>query len=107
VVQTSDWTGVNRLQQRDYADVLYSKDDASIAHLAVKTRNWPAELQQQFNVVKVSEKELVQIRGRSQGGGGPGVGLPTVRPGGRFGGRMDRFRGRLGGRLGRMPTRSP
>lgn len=108
VVQTSDWTGVNRLQQRDYADVLYSKDDASIAHLAVKTRNWPAQLQQQFNVVKVSEKELIRMRGRGQRGGRSGGGLPTGRPGGRFGGRMDRSRGRGGGRYsGRMPQRSP
>ena len=106
VVEVSDWAGVNRLQQRDYADVLYSKDEASIAHLAVKVRNWPAQLQQQFNMVKVSEREPIQIQSRSQRGGRLGGGLPTGRPGfgGRFGGRMDQF---LGGRGGGMPPRGP
>jgi len=109
VVQTSDWTGVNRLQQRDYADVLYSKDDARIAHLAVKTRNWPAQLQQQFNVVKVSEKELIQMRGRGQSSARYQQGSSTggMRPGGMPRGRMEmmrRGRGRYGGR---MPPRSP
>lgn len=109
VVQTSDWMGVNRLQQRDYADVLYSKDDASIAHLAVKTRNWPAQLQQQFSKIKVAESEVIRTRGRGQGsaryqqGSQPG----GMRPGGMRRGRMDmmrRGRGRYGGR---MPPRSP
>jgi len=112
VVQTSDWTGVNRLQQRDYADVLYSKDDVSIAHLAVKTRNWPAQLQQQFRKIEVAESEVIQIRGRGQSSALYQQGSPTggMRPGGMLRGRMDRMmmmrqgRGRLGGR---MPPRSP
>ncbi len=92
VVETSDWMGVNMLRQRDYADILYTTDDTSIAHLAVKMRNWPGELQQQFNVVKTAEKEVVQMKARSLGGsrfqqsGQPGS-MPTGRPGG---GRMGR-----------------
>jgi len=110
VVQTSDWTGVNRLQQRDYADVLYSKDDASIAHLAVKTRNWPAQLQQQFSKIEVAESEVIQIRGRGQGSARYQQGSPTGgMRGGMLRGRMDmmmrRGRGRYGG--GRMPQQSP
>ncbi len=108
VVQTSDWTGVNRLQQRDYADVLYSKDDASIAHLAVKMRNWPAQLQQQFSKIKVAESEVIRTRGRGQGSVLQRSSQPGgMRPGGMPRGRMDmmrRGRGRFGGR---MPQRSP
>jgi hypothetical protein len=114
VVQTSDWTGINRLQQRDYADVLYSKDDdeASIAHLAVKTRNWPEELQQEFGKIRAAESEVIQFRGRGQGSiryqqGSPAGGM---RPGGMPRGRMDMMmmrRGR-GGRLGgRGPQQNP
>ena len=103
VVETSDWMGVNMLRQRDYADILYTTDDTSIAHLAVKMRNWPEELQQQFNVVKAAEKEVVQMKVRSSGAGqlqqsGQPGSMPTGRPGG---GRM---RGRMGGRMrGRVP----
>ena len=91
------------LRQRDYADILYTTDDTSIAHLAVKMRNWPEELQQQFNVVKAAEKEVVQMKVRSSGAGqlqqsGQPGSMPTGRPGG---GRM---RGRMGGRMrGRVP----
>jgi hypothetical protein len=99
--------GVNMLRQRDYADILYTTDDTSIAHLAVKMRNWPAPLQQQFNVVKAAEKEIVQMKVRGSGSsrfqqsGQPG-GMPAgdLR-GGRYGGR-----GRLGMRPGRMPQRT-
>lgn len=110
VVQTSDWTGINRLQQRDYADVLYSKDDVSIAHLAVKTRNWPEELQQEFGKIRVAESEVIQLRGRGQGGIGYRPGSPAggMRPGGMPRGRMDmmmrRGRGRFGGRV---PPQNP
>jgi len=72
VVPTSDWMGVNRLQQRPYEDILYSKDDddAGIDHLAVKYRNWPQDLQQQFAMVNAAKSEEIQIRGRGQGQGG-------------------------------------
>jgi len=104
-VQTSDWMGVNVLRQRDYFDILYTKDDVSIEHLAVKNRNWPTQLQQQFNMIKAAESEIVTLRGRGSGRlqpagriGGRPVG-PGGRPGGRLGGRMG---GRMGGRTGRM-----
>jgi uncharacterized membrane protein YgcG len=96
VVQTSDWTGINVLRERNYADILYTKDDVSIEHLAVKNRNWPTELQQQFNAIKATESEVVTLRGRGSGGFqqfGPSGGRST-RPGGQFGGRLDRYRAR-------------
>jgi uncharacterized membrane protein YgcG len=98
VIQTSDWMGVNVLRQRDYADVLYTKDDVSIEHLAVKNRNWPTQLQQQFNVIKAAESEIVTLRGRGSG---------QIQPAGQMGGRMGgRGRmGRMGGRMGRMGGR--
>jgi len=107
VVQTSDWTGINRLQEREYADVLYSEDGSVISHLAVKSRNWPEDLQEQFNLIKESEKELVQIRARVSGVQS-GVGLPTERPGVAPHSRdrrdmMMRRMGRYGG--GMMPQR--
>jgi hypothetical protein len=91
------------LRQRDYADILYTKDDESIEHLAAKMRNWPAPLQQQFNVVKAAEKEVVQMKMRSSGGGFQQGGQPGSMPAGRLRGR--RGRGRLG-RSGRMPQRT-
>ncbi len=111
VVQTSDWMGVNMLRQRDYEDVLYTKDDTTIAHLAVKTRNWPEELQQEFNRINVAESEVIQPRGRSQGviesqgGSQPGM----MRPGmGAGAGRMEMMMMRRGGRLGgRTPPPKP
>ncbi|RKY12715.1 MAG: hypothetical protein DRP65_00365 [Planctomycetota bacterium] len=68
VVYTSDWTGVNRLQQRDYADILYCKDDNDtvIDHLAVKYRNWPQDLQQQFAKVNAAKSEKIQLRERGR-----------------------------------------
>lgn len=105
VVQTSDWAGVNRLQQRDYADVLYSKDDddESILHLAMKTRNWPEQLQQEFNRIKAAESEVVQLRGRGQGSigyqpGSPAGGMRPSRSRGRMDMMMRRGLGRYGGR---------
>ena len=109
VVQTTDWTGVNRLQQRDYADVLYSKDDddASISHLAVKTRNWPDQLQQDFAMIRVAESEDIQIRGRGQGSIRYQQGSPVggMRPGAMPRGRIKRIRVGLRLRLRRRSTR--
>ena len=99
VVQTSDWTGINVLRERNYADILYTKDDVSIEHLAVKNRNWPTQLQQQFNTIKAAESEVVTLRGRGSGGFQP-AGVPSGRPGrpgGRMGGRMGRRMGGAGG----------
>jgi hypothetical protein len=107
VVETSDWMGVNMLRQRDYADILYATDDTSIAHLAVKMRNWPAPLQQQFNVVKVAEKEVIQMKARSLGSGRfQQSGQPGSMPAGRLRGGRLRGRGRPGMRSGRMPQRT-
>jgi hypothetical protein len=106
VVETSDWMGVNMLRQRDYADILYTKDDESIEHLAAKMRFWPVPLQQQFNVVKAAEKEVVQMKMRSSGGGRfQQSGQPGSTPAGAGRLRGRRGRGRLG-RSGRMPQRT-
>ena len=97
VVQASGWMGVNVLRQRDFWDVLYTKDDANIEHLAVKNRNWPEELQQLFNEIKAAESEVVTLQNRGieglfdmpgQFGGRPDMpGMPgrPGMPGGRIG----------------------
>ncbi|MHC5060261.1 MAG: hypothetical protein ACYTFK_04150 [Planctomycetota bacterium] len=97
VAKTTDWEGVHKLQQREYADVLYAKDDGNIEHLAAKMRFWPEELKQQFNVVKEGEKKVVLMKSRGQGSAFGGAGsMSTGRPGG--------MRGRRGlmGRRGMM-----
>ena len=63
-----DWAGAN-LRPRDYADVLYTEDGDSIRHLAVSNRNWPSDLQKQFNIIKASEDEKIKVyfaRGQAQ-----------------------------------------
>ena len=102
VVEDSKWMGVNVLNRRDYADVLFTDDGEEIEHVAVKSRNWPSELQAEFARVKQAELEKVTLVGRGskkrgrRGGrsrtspmpmmpgmpGMPGMPFPFMGPGG-------------------------
>ena len=68
IVQRNDLVGAG-LRTRDYAEVLYSNDDVEIGHLAVKSKNWPTNLQKEYSRIKEAESEEIEIfyaRGRSE-----------------------------------------
>ncbi|UCG59383.1 MAG: hypothetical protein JSU70_07695 [Phycisphaerales bacterium] len=43
-VRVDDWAGAGSLRPRSYYDMLYSYDGASIKHMPIGSKNWPAKL---------------------------------------------------------------
>jgi hypothetical protein len=75
VVEVSDYAGVNVYRQRDYNDVLYTYDGEDIERMAVRSRNWPDDIQKQYSSIKSSASEDVEII-RQRGAEGVRRGTP-------------------------------
>jgi hypothetical protein len=58
VVQADSWTSGTNPYKRQYHDMLYSFDGASIGHMAVEQKYWPEKLQTMYASIKKSEREL-------------------------------------------------
>ena len=73
VVGMTDLLGSNMLRQRNYNDVLYTSGDGTISRMPTKKTNWPDEVQDKFDDVRVSEEVPVQVTTRGSGNGLDGL----------------------------------
>ncbi len=88
VVKTDTWTGLRSLVRTRIADVLYTRDGATIMHLPVKRNNWTTAMKVQYAKIDEASRESVDVR---QGKGQNKVDLfqqggDTFFPRGRIGG---------------------
>jgi hypothetical protein len=103
IVEVSDWVGDASLRPRKYSDVLYSLDGSNIERLPTKKSNWPKNLQNKFDKIRLAQETDIKLLSKGSGGYqnynmGPGIGEydmmgpgggrpgPGGRPGGRPGG---------------------
>ena len=91
IVHANVWSGATVLKMNGYTDLLYTEDGETIKHLAVKNKNWPKDIQKEFNRVKQSEGEKVKVfYNRGQGGVDRSGQRRTSSPGG-MGGMMETY----------------
>ena len=82
VATVNDWTTGRNMRPRQYFEMLYSYDGATIEHLPIGGTYWPAELQvARASILKLQQNPIEPLRawdskvGRGAGsrGGTPGV----------------------------------
>ncbi len=99
VVASSDFAGVNLLQQRAYTDILYTENGRDIEHLAAKSRNWLTHLRRVFSKIKEGQGREIKInegRRKPFGSERDKTGDKSGRPGMLDGGSFRRMPGRPG-----------
>jgi hypothetical protein len=57
VIKSNRWMGRSSLQEREYEELLYTKDGVHIAHLPIQERNWPEALRDSARRIKEAEAE--------------------------------------------------
>ena len=102
IVRANVWSGATVLSVNGYTDLLYTEDGETIKHLAVKSKNWPRDIQKEFNRVKQSEDERVAVFYARGQGGVDRTGKQRYSPMGPGGGMMDPMGGMVpvGGMMG-------
>ena len=66
VAEASMWAGSNRLDRKEYSEILYTIDGDDILHMAIKKRNWPDMLQKKYNEIAMASEEKFSIVSRGQ-----------------------------------------
>jgi len=56
-VRVDDWSGPRTLEPRQYYDMLYSYDGATVERMPIESRNWSRELQTAFYEIKTAQRE--------------------------------------------------
>lgn len=55
-VAASDWTGSGNLYQRNFYQMLYSKDGTEIMRMPIGEKFWPDDVRKQYNYVEANKK---------------------------------------------------